>query len=323
MERLTLESSPVQRALQIFVQTASAPAIRAEAALNLLLAGINVSPWQEVAWAFSSLTGDGFPIEFTFASSDTAIRYTTEIAGPEVDEREKLARAEQFMMQLEPGYSDGFSAIFRQIQSAGVLNYGVWMSGRHGAENDRYKLYIEVPKEGMAQAMLLLNQIFGRTDLLNRLIELRLIGYEPAASRLEFYFYSQDLQVWEVKRLLNLCGLVHQEAALLSLLDLCFEGSLERILPRIHMGFSLSVSLTGEATVFSLFSPARSIWGGDGAIRRALRSISDQRNWNWESYVELSQPISAHTGWKTRHGAMSFVAMPQGDAALYVSLRPP
>lgn len=322
MERLTLEMSPVQRALQIFSQTSPASAIRAESALNLLLDGVCTSPWQEVAWAFSPLTGDGFPIEFTFCSHDPAIRYTTEIAGAEVSEREKLKRAEQLMTQLEPHYSDCFSAVFQQIQATGELAYGAWISGRHSEDSDRYKLYIEVPEASASKAMSLLHDTLGQTALLNRAIELRMVGYEAASSRLEFYFRVKGLEVWEVRRLLQQVGLAIKENEFFRFLELCFTDSLDRILPNIRIGFSLSVSLADGAVAFSLFSPARSVFGSDRTIRQRLRVIAAQCNWNLEPYFKLSQPIAECTSWNTRHGAVSFVVTPLRDPALYVGLRP-
>lgn len=62
------------------------PAARAEASLDLILEGI--SSWQEVAWRFSGLTYDGFPVEFAF-SADNTIRYVAEVSGPEVDSADR------------------------------------------------------------------------------------------------------------------------------------------------------------------------------------------------------------------------------------------
>jgi hypothetical protein len=322
MEQLTLELYPLQRALHIFSKISPDPAIRAASVLNLLLEGVHTSPWQEVAWAFSSLTGDGFPLEFTFCSHDPAIRYTTEIAGAEVHEREKLKRAELLMAQLELQYSDRWSAVFHQIQATGELAYGAWISGRHGQQSDRYKLYIEVPEAGAAQAMLLLGATLGQTTLLNRSIELRMLGYEPASSRLEFYFRVQGLETWEVRRLLHKSGLATREEEFFKFLALCFTDSPDHLLPCIRSGFSLSVSFQDGTVAFSLFSPARSLWGSDRSIHQRLRSLAVQHQWLLDSYFELSQPIAESTTWNTQHSVVSFVVTAQSDPSLYIGLRP-
>lgn len=323
MEQLTLEMSPVQRALHLFAQTSSASAIRAEAALEVLLSGVSASPWPEVAWAFSHLTGDGFPLEFTFSSADGAIRYTTEVAGAEVNETEKLKLAEQLMAQLDQHYSNCFSALFDRIQSAGQLAYGAWISGRHSEQSDRYKLYVEVPQAGAFEAMPLIEQFLGPAPLCNRAIELRLIGYEPSSSRLEFYFRVNGLDLWEITQLLRRGGLAAKENELLALLEQCFAYPIHYALPSTKLGFSFSVSQIGEPVVFSLFSPARSVFGSDRTIRRSLRAIAEQKAWNLEPYFALSEPITERTGWNTQHGAVSFVVAPQGSPALYIGLRPP
>src|SRR5262245_59487706 len=83
------------RALRVFAEHSSALARRAEASLGVLLNGVRSSCWPEVAWQFSQLTGDGFPVEFAFSSADDVLRYTVEVAGPELPNSRRLGCAEQ------------------------------------------------------------------------------------------------------------------------------------------------------------------------------------------------------------------------------------
>ena len=76
--------APVERVLELAASGSPGATAAAAVALREALAGIRTSSWPEVAWPFSRITGDGYPVEFTFSSHDGALRYTTEVGGPEM-----------------------------------------------------------------------------------------------------------------------------------------------------------------------------------------------------------------------------------------------
>ena len=74
---------------------------RTSEALARLLGGVRRSRWPEVAWSFSHLTAAGFPVEFSWSSSsDGAVRYTCEVAGPEADPADRLIQARHLLEEL-------------------------------------------------------------------------------------------------------------------------------------------------------------------------------------------------------------------------------
>lgn len=325
----TLTTNPtIARSLHILSRANSLLAERAATALDTLLAGVYRSPWQEVAWSFSRLTGDGFPVEFTLTSLDTPtateIRYTTEIAGPEVDETQRLSQAEQLLNQLgAPPIPEAVRAHLHQVQAEGTLRYGAWVGGRHCHQGDRYKLYVEVPRASSKVGDRWIRTLIGDSPLLpNRCPSLQMIGYDPNAARTEFYFRTQHIGVWEASLLLKRANLSAREPELFDWLNIGNLDSEESILTGIS-GFSFSVASNHEPMVLSLFADARSLLGSDAQIRQHLLALSQQRNWSFEHYAALTHALVGQRNWLTKHGILSFVVPAKGTLGLYISLRPP
>ena len=93
------ELAAALKSLDRFVPGASR---RAASSLEIILARWHVT---RNGSHNSRLTGDGFPVEFVFSSLDTAVRYTSEVAGP----------------GLAPGQRFGARAIFWTLGTVGSL----------------------------------------------------------------------------------------------------------------------------------------------------------------------------------------------------------
>jgi hypothetical protein len=298
---------------------------RAAASLDLFLRGIYASPWQEVAWSFSRLTGDGFPVEFSFSSADEAIRYTTEVAGPEADEGRRLDQALHHLEILgQPPLPEMITSLFHRIQKFDSLRYGTWVGGRHGVDCDRFKLYVEVPGEGVQDAYRFLGPLIEAVPFLSlsdpRLV---MIGYEPSSSRIESYFRCDYLEPWEVSLLMRNVGLTSRVEELLNLVEEASGAPIQRVLSMQPLGFSFAINFAGEPPLFSLFTTAGAIFGGDGSIRRRMLELGSRKGWNLRTYESVSEPLAGRTGWNTWHGLISFVAVHDGPPILQIGLRPP
>lgn len=326
-----MERLPLVRALTLYRQESPSPASRAASALYRLLDGVFASPRQEAAWKFSRLTGDGYPVELSFTSSGEAIRYAAEVSGAESHPNSRLERALAVVKELVlkeniPIPQDFLSLAdrMRQIQSVGELDYGAWVSGRHAPEGDAFKLYAEVPKGDFTTADDWARHVFGHRPLLTeRNPTLRMIGLEPAAGRVEFYFRACNLQSWEVHRLMGRIGLAHQAEPLLELVENISEKPASPRLPCTQSGFSLAAAPDGRSPVFSWFCPARNLIGGDGRIRRRLLGAARRYGWPLRHYEAISAPLDGSEGPRTRHGLVSFVAAPGMPPQLGIGLRPP
>jgi hypothetical protein len=299
---------------------------------NGLLAGIETSPWSEVAWSASSLTGDGYPVELAFTSTGEAIRYVAEVAGPEMGEHQRLDQALAVLSRLgvwdmpclPGGQAASILPQLRRLQVAGRLTYGVWVGGRHARLGDTFKLYVEVPDVDSPHLPALVCPFLGNQPLLlHHTVRLRMIGYELNTGRTEFYYRSDRLEPWEVARLMSRVDLTAAMDSLLDLIEDITGSSLARLLPSSQAGFSLSMLPNDGPTVFSLFFFARHILGGDGQIRRRLLAVAARRGWPLQDYEAISRPLAERTGPHTKHGILSFVIASRGSPMVHIGLRPP
>ena len=295
---------------------------RALAALDQFLQGVYLSAWPEVAWEFSNLTGDGFPVEFTFSSSDDLIRYTTEVGGPEANSISRLSLAEKALASLDVvNLSPHLEDILRRIQATGPLRFGAWVGGRHGASGDDFKIYIEVPRPNSQICKNILRELLAEGPIISR-SELQIIGYGPMRSSIELYFRIEDFEPWEIGLLLDQAGIHHRLPKLCSLLEDAYGRPVDSALTGT-VGYSYSFSSSKGPMTVSLFKYARSVFGGDGGIRRGMLGLAARNGWNLRSYAAISEPLAKGTGGRTFHGMMAFIVPPEGPLAVSIGLRPP
>jgi hypothetical protein len=293
--------------------------------LAFLLEGICASPWQEVAWSFSRLTGDGYPVEFAFSSADEAIRYTTEVAGPEVEEHRRLDHALHCLARLgEPHLPEEILALFRGIQMSRPLRYGAWVGARHDAEGDRSKVYVEVPRVGESDAYPLLSALIGDVPVLSICrAQLVMLGYGPSASQIEAYFRTDRLEPWQVDLLMGKSGFASQTQRFFDFVEEVSGLTIQRIVSMQPLGFSFAGQGTGIATTFSLFMAAGSVFGSDMNIRQRMLALDSRMCWRLTHYRAASESLAGRTGWNTWHGILSFVARRDEAPVLHIGLRPP
>jgi hypothetical protein len=277
------------------------------AALSSALAGVRSSIWPDVAWRFSALTGDGFPVELTFSSRAPGLRYTAEAAGPEVGHAARIDRAVRWAYG-----SAGWSAApdLHDVETPARARWGAWIGGSHapGAPATR-KLYLEA--RGTAPAL-----GEAAVQALPAGSQLRLVG--AAGPLRESYFRRDRLRAAEIGRLLR--ALDRREA----FAPLCasIAGTLpwpsrEELVP-VDAGFSVST-----AGAFSVFTYARRLWGADGAIRRRLLDLANRHGWDFSTYARVTAPLETAEDYLTAHGVLAWVAAPGRDVELRVSVRPP
>ncbi len=147
-DNLLIEQPELTRAIKVIAAEIPELQKQIRATLEILLAEIRSSPQPETAWEGGTLNKNGFPVEFTFASQDASIRYTTEVAGAEVSPSERLSHTQQQLANLEATQlPETVITRLHQIQITDSLKWGAWIGVRHRSEGDRYKLYVEVPEQ--------------------------------------------------------------------------------------------------------------------------------------------------------------------------------
>ena len=132
--------TPVARALDRVEPILPVETARARTSLSDALAPITRSVWPEISHRLSLLTNTGIPVEFSWSSRHTALRWTTEVAGPETPKEDRLGIAGRLA-----GVDTAWLAA---IQAGRHLRYGAWLGGRHDGETDEtdeFKVYGELP----------------------------------------------------------------------------------------------------------------------------------------------------------------------------------
>lgn len=279
----------------------------AENALGQALSHVRASAWPEVAWSFSRINGDGFPVEFTFSSSEGGLRYTSEIAGPEVDEQERWRYALNWAGDSD---SESMRSDFVTRWQSGPLRWGAWVGGYHSESACRRKAYLEVSTTTATESPPGVPSIPGA--------KLRFLGIDASGTQTEFYFRRDALEQADVGRLLWLLGSGACFAPICETLSATLPWPThDRLLPT-SSGFSIAAG-----GVLTIYTYARCVWGGDANIRRCLLDLAEKHCWDFELYEAVTRPLESRTSHLTFHGILAWVAVPGRPVELRISVRPP
>jgi hypothetical protein len=128
---------PVANALDRVEPILPVETARAREQLADTLAPITRSEWPEISHRLSLLTNTGIPVEFSWSTRHTALRWTAEVAGPETPKADRVAIASK-IANIDAGWLE-------EIQAGRHLRYGAWLGGRHHGATDERKVYGEFP----------------------------------------------------------------------------------------------------------------------------------------------------------------------------------
>jgi hypothetical protein len=240
--------------LRLIAARAGVDIVRAERTFDACMAAVEHSAWPEVAWRFSRLTADGNPVEFSFSSASSGLRYTVEVGGPEMPEERRIEAACAILEQLgHRGPPADVLEDWRAMQASHSLRWGCWLGIRHQGNSEKSKLYIEVPPDAKISVGCL--ALPG-----SRLV---MIGYESGTGRLEYYFRKQPLGIGDLKLLSDTAI-----GALEELYNMPIATALEFSSP------AYSVSGLNGASQIAFFVRAGWIGGSAAARRQLLRCES-------------------------------------------------
>lgn len=239
----------------VLARVAACPEIpvgRAACRLAEVLRPVMQSAWPEVALAFSRLTNTGVPVEFAWTSRDPSLRWTAEVAPPEVPEGSRVERA------FATASMSGAAAPWVALQHGGRLHYGAWVGMRHSEDSDVSKVYVELPSGRLPQD-------WRRRHLLLAGMhqQWRMAGVGPAGAT-EFYARVYDM-----------------DPALLQSMERsafgrtgCWIDAIARLLGRSELprpsGVSLAFNPDGEPCALTWFAAAKALFRDDDATQAAL-----------------------------------------------------
>lgn len=321
MTSYSRDGSALDCALQCLERHAPEQTRRACAALDVLLQGVRTSTWPEVAWQFSELTPDGFPLELTFSSSpENAVRYALEVAGPEVPENQRLRTAFRLYRDLTGrSVSAAVERIMSTIQMAHELSYGAWFGGAHTESTDRYKIYAEVPQGACVEAFLpgVFTEGLPIAHCNTRPV---MLGYQPDTNIREVYFRVSHLAAEDIGKLLWKHDLGHRYQETSELI-----GSIARRpgATAALAGFSLAFNGAPKAKAISLFTEARFLLGSDANTRRHLLNTAQGNNWPFGAYEQITRAHQNREDKAGGQGVIAWIISDDNPVELRVSVRPP
>lgn len=273
----------------------------------------------------STLSMDGFPVEFAFSSADAALRYTVDPAPPGSDPAARVDTALALLSSLAtPATLFNRLAVVRQMQAGSPLQFGAFIGGRHQAATSRHKLYLEIPEAGTSAAEALATELIGKPKTLPKLPQrIEMIGLDPVSKRTEFYSRIQNMIATDLTSLLWRADLTARYGELIALLSACLPVPIWRELPGTLFGFSYSVSETGGPLIFTLYTHARSLFGGDGATRTRILGLGRERGWDFDFYERLTEPLAIRDSAITSHTMFGITLTAEAPIAVTFGVSPP
>ena len=251
----------------------------ASAMIRPCVAALESSSWPEVAWSFSGLNQGGCPVEFAFSSRDNALRYTTEVAGPEVETSARLVAACELVRSLQPeaAFSEQF-ARWSSMQSGAALRWGCWLGIRADAASHRLKLYIEVPQNLSTEPSLAQPLIPGS--------ELLMIGYDLTGGRTEYYFRQPQMSASQADTFQSRMKEKEQGKGLLSAFaDLC-AMPIGAALHWVPFGYSLAYVPASREPQFTFGIRSRTLGRLDRTRRKFIAyEMSQKRDSCYQAFM--------------------------------------
>jgi hypothetical protein len=286
-------------------------------------------------WNFSRLTGDGFPVEFSFTTGDTHLRYTADPGGRDLPAEERLGTAIALVAELGGSPADprvlSYLAACQQ-ERAGELRYGAWVGGRHPvlpaglhqASQDRFKLYAEVPEQTLDSHQSFINGLQEFPDRLYRsAAQLTMIAVEPASGRIELYFRTRQLELVTLPFLLEAAGQRSRTGELVDFAEEAYAHKLEGRIPGGSAGFSYAFIPGSGEIVFSLYLFTRMLWGGDARIRQRFSERLRSGGQDPAAYLGMTAPLAQRDVYQTYHGLLGFSIAQAAPIRVSLGVRPP
>ncbi|MGO1070174.1 hypothetical protein [Lysobacter sp. CA199] len=291
-------TAPIAATLQRLRAVLPAQADAAQAMLARVLAPMRDSCWPEVAWSFSSLTNTGLPVEFAWTSREAAVRWTAEVAAPEVAEHDRLAHATR-VLDWRGDLAEWFAH-----QRGSRLKFGAWASARHG-EAQASKLYVDLPEGRLPEVWSRHHRVFD-----SALMFWRMCGVNPDGS-VECYARADEL---------DLAGLRVLARATLGAAEPLMQR-LAQVLPADDLprpsGVSLALSADGQVRALTWFTFAKAIFRDDAQVSARLRGLGDGAS--AQVYDALA---SGPNDGRWRHGMVGVGADIAGNAWVQCGVRP-
>jgi hypothetical protein len=320
MTRPSTVTATARRALppeveHVLASFPAAVATRAGTMVRAALADRITDPGPD-AWRGSRLTGDGFPVEVAFSTTDDRLRLTVEPGTRSTAPGDRLDRVDEALRRCTgKNLADPLRHRLATLQVSGPLRYGAWLGCRVGTGAPAYKVYAEVP-EGRPP---------GRgwpvpLALPDRTVAVRMVAVGATGEPVETYLRVPSLQPEHLPAVLAPVGLGDRSAWLLGYIEEVYGHAVRDRVPGPSVGISYVLGAAQPQVSLHLY--ARAVWGGDARIRRGFSRAAQALGWDARAYEEVSAPLAERDEWRTYHGLLGITIPADGPPALTIGLRP-
>ncbi len=279
--------------------------------LERILHDIGVmDPGGWAAWAPSSLTTTGSPVEMIFQAGQTDLQMVTEVANPQDDPTNRVALVNKIMQgrggrQLPGALRDVISA----AQSAGGLTYGARLGLRHGKAGLQCQLLAELPAAATD-----LSGLIGDAAIAAAMERL---GDNARASMVSFDGGSGDVTLhFDMNNATRDDLAVLAEPAKVSpeILAMAMDGlsgaTDSRDLPTRKLGISYRMRDGNHRPELTLSMCSATIFGSDADIAKGIKASGGYQLTGYAALVDNLPPASVPG---THHGKIGMTAR-QGAA---------
>jgi hypothetical protein len=265
------------------------------------------------AWKGSRLTGDGFPFELGFATSDARLRFTVEPGTRTTAQHARLANAATVAAMVggvvaAPQALEGL----RAMQEKAALAYGAWLGCRIGPGGADCKLYVEVPPGAPFRVESLV--------LEGREVTPRMVACDLASGAIEAYCRVRSLEPRHLPAVLASIGAEARAPDVFHFIEEAYGHRIRERLPGPSIGVSFVRNEARPRVTLHFY--ARSLWGSDGGIRRGFSRVAQGTGWDDRAYQGVTEPLANRDEWRTYHGLFGLTVDASPNLALSIGVRP-
>jgi hypothetical protein len=232
--------------------------------LAMVVARLGQTAWPEMVERWSQLTPTGFPVELTVTELDQVVRWTAEVAPPEVDDAHRLDLVATCLAEAGEPVEPSLLEALHACQRGRDLRYGAWLGGRVIDGMSRFKLYGELAAGVSLASIPLPPPLKEATGHVPDGAGPRMIGVEPARHRIEVYWRLPVLDPEDLRPLLVAAG--HPGGV--EVLDGHLPDGTRRLAGR-RLGISLARG-DDQSMEVALFASARTLFPAAPECLRAL-----------------------------------------------------
>ncbi len=212
--------------------------------------------------------------------------------------------------------------VLRRLQAVPVRRFGAWVSGRHGADGDAYKLYAEVPRElGPTGRREVADRLFGDGVLHDREVStMHVVGYEPRRDRVEAYCRAG--RSGATLRTVLEHHVPPEQSSRLCQVVADLAGPRRRTLPEATYGTSVAKVRGSTECVVSVYAAATELLGSEASVAWSVGAWLDRERLQLPGYRALVDHAATWPPAVPVHTLLG-VGLRGGTLDLHVGLRPP